>query len=222
MKRIHRLIVTSRAYQRSSDVPQEMSANLAIDKSNRFLWHFNRRRMEAEVLRDSQLSVAGLLDPTHGGPDINNTEASKSRRRSLYFTRHPEGGGVMALTAQFDPPDPTECYRRSETLVPQQALALTNGESTFEAGRAIAVQLRSEIAAKKLSTESSRERFVQRAFEQILNRSPRPAEFDACVRFLAEQARGYRDTTSTDDAERRAAESLARSLFSHHDWITIH
>src|SRR5262249_41933583 len=67
MKKLHRLMVTSSAYRMDSvnDGPGR-----ALDPDNRWLWRMNSRRMEAELVRDSVLHVAGNLDLTMGGPDI--------------------------------------------------------------------------------------------------------------------------------------------------------
>ena len=115
MKPMHRLIVTSRAYRMDS---QTSSANLTRDRDNRFLWRMNVRRMEGEVVRDSLLYVAGQLDLTMGGPDIDHQLGLTSRRRSLYF-RHAAEKQMEFLTL-FDAASVNECYRRSESLVPQQ------------------------------------------------------------------------------------------------------
>ena len=65
VKAMHRLIMLSSVYQQSS---ASSAAGLAADPENRLLWRANRRRLEAEALRDSLLAVAGRLDATPGGP----------------------------------------------------------------------------------------------------------------------------------------------------------
>jgi hypothetical protein len=224
-KHLHRLIVTSKAYQRSSDLPPQLAKSLERDKANKTLWHFERQRMDAEVLRDSMLSVAGLLDPTIGGPEIDNALAPTTPRRTIYFTRHPEDGGTMLFTAQFDAPDVCECYRRSESLVPQQALAMINSEITQSVSRALAARLWKE--ARPSSDDTTRRgRFISLAYEQLLSRSPRSAEQELCQHFLVQQLQIYAppaaSSSQCDEAELRAAESLIRSLLSHNDFITIH
>jgi hypothetical protein len=67
MKSIHRLVMTSRAYQMASD---DIAANAAIDPENRFLWRMPRQRVEAETIRDLILATAGTLDRTLGGPCV--------------------------------------------------------------------------------------------------------------------------------------------------------
>src|SRR5262249_41249532 len=120
MKAMHRLMVTSNAYRMESRVADARNPNLEKDPENRFLWHMNERRMEAEAVRDSILFLAGQLDTTMGGPEIDETEAEVSRRRSVYFRNTPES--QVSFLKLFDAPDPIECYARAENTVPQQAL----------------------------------------------------------------------------------------------------
>src|ERR1700722_5635886 len=121
MKEMHKLLVTSAAYRRASTSD---ATNLAADPDNRYLWRMNSRRMEAEVVRDSLLAVAGMLDATMGGPDIDHNPGLVVARRSLYFRHAPEK--QMEFLMLFDAASVNECYRRSESIVPQQALALAN------------------------------------------------------------------------------------------------
>src|SRR5207247_150366 len=67
MKKLLRLIVTSAAYRQSSRITPEM---LEKDPNNRLLARGPRFRMEAEMIRDSSLAVAGLLSPKIGGPSV--------------------------------------------------------------------------------------------------------------------------------------------------------
>src|SRR5207253_4629618 len=143
LKHLHRLIVTSSAYRRDSTVeslerssvqaannsgsrgPSDRSTvqwfNGSKDPENRYLWRMNPGQMEAEVLRDSILLLADELDLAPVGYPLPNAEAEKSRHRSLYFECFPEPNGQSQFAELFDAPNPTECYRRSQTIVPQQA-----------------------------------------------------------------------------------------------------
>jgi len=96
----------------------------------------NSRRMEAEIVRDSLLSVAGQLDTTMGGPDLEESQAEHNYRRSLYFHHTPDSQAVFLKL--FDAPDPTDCYRRDESIVPQQALALANSKLSYTQARLLA------------------------------------------------------------------------------------
>lgn len=214
MKHLHRLIVTSRTYRLASVDESAAAVDAPLDASNRFYWRFDRRRMEAEALRDSLLSVSGLLDPTLGGPEIDNKQWATVMRRSLYFAQYPEAGGVMPFLEQFDAPSPDECYRRTESLVPQQALALENGELTQAAARKLGEQLWK--AAAEAPPYARRNHLIDAAYAQILNRPPRPAERALCEKFL--QAGSGSPSAEADLA---AAVGLVRALFSHHDFITV-
>ena len=79
----------------------------------------NSRRMEAQVIRDSLLSMGEALDLTRGGPPV--MASPDVRRRSLYYFHSRDNRSKFLNT--FDDADVFGCYRRSETIVPQQALA---------------------------------------------------------------------------------------------------
>ncbi|MEX0715792.1 MAG: PSD1 and planctomycete cytochrome C domain-containing protein, partial [Planctomycetaceae bacterium] len=87
MKKLHRLIVTSHAYRRTSSTHDAAPRNLEIDGDNIHYWRMNSRRMEGEIVRDSVLAVAGTLDRTLGGPDLDQTTGLATHRRSIYY-RH--------------------------------------------------------------------------------------------------------------------------------------
>ena len=83
MKTIHRLIVTSQAYQRASSLELALTAvNQKVDPANRYLWHFPLRRLEAEPLWDSIFTVAGKLDLSVGGASFDIRPALPSDPRT--------------------------------------------------------------------------------------------------------------------------------------------
>jgi len=232
MKRLHRLIVTSNTYRMQSQPAGLDDPNYERDADNVFLWRFPARRLEAEALRDSMLHVAGTLDLTLGGPELLNTQGETTHRRTLYYLQHPEAGGTMGFMTSFDPPDPGSCYRRTDSTVPQQALAMTNSRLAIHYGRLLAGKVWKDV--KKANTnEATREAaFVTHLFEQMLTRRPTNAESKIVRVFLTRQTELYRQsevkvTTSkgtvaaSTDPRMRARESLARSLFSHHDFVTL-
>lgn len=211
MKHLHRLIVTSRTY-RSASSTGDINANVEIDPSNKFLWRMNVGRMQAEVVRDSLLHCANCLDLTVGGQELENKEALTTRRRSLYYSCQPESDGKSQFGALFDAPDPNDCYRRTRSIVPQQALALTNSDLIHELSGSLAESLRMG------SSES--QAFVVAAYEQILSRPPSEDELTRCLEFLERQQSAIADE-SPEESLRRASESLVRVLFSHNDFIGI-
>jgi len=199
LKHLHRLVATSSTYRMESGPPE---ADLRC---------FPERRMEAEAVRDSVLYVAGGLDPQMGGPELDNTSDSRSRRRSLYFSHYAEGGGTMKFLELFDAADPADAYRRHQSITPQQALALTNSALVLEQSR---------LLAGRLSGPSDSE-FLVAAFEHVLSRAPSAAEREACTTFLRAQEAVFRAGAASSDPGLRARESLVRALFSHHDFVTL-
>jgi hypothetical protein len=144
MKHVHRLIVTSQAYRRASSGPPEQTAgNRSLDPDNQLYWWFGAQRLNAEVVRDSLIYVAGKLDLTQGGPDIDYQQGESVFRRSIYFRHAYEK--QMTMLVMFDAPSPTECYRRSESIIPQPALALSNSSLGVSLARALAAALSSDI-----------------------------------------------------------------------------
>jgi len=180
IKSLHRAIVLSAAYQRDSVATADaLASHRAIDPDNRLLWRAHTRRMEAEVIRDSLLYLAGSLDPAHGGPDIDSKTADTSFRRSLYY-RHANEKRVTFLEL-FDQVGVAEGYQRTESVVPQQALALLNSEFANREAARFADRL-GEIAA------TDQQRFVAIAFETILGRDATAGEIATCLDYLSRHA----------------------------------
>jgi hypothetical protein len=234
MKHIHRLIVTSNAYRRSSANAEVGTRNAelgdpesplphsafriphSIDPENKLLWRMNPGRMEAEVVRDSLLACAGRLDLAMFGQELENEQSLTTRRRSVYYSCHPEGNGKSELGAIFDAPDAGECYRRTRSIVPQQALALTNSQLVHEVSGDVAGDVWKELKEDGAKPQA----FVEAAYRRILTRAPSETELELCCGFLAEQAEIARKSHS-DQAEARARESLVRALLNHHEFVTI-
>jgi hypothetical protein len=237
-KHIHRLIVTSRTYRLASSQGigvrgQESGVtNQGIDPENKYYWRQNPRRMEAEIVRDATLYVAGSLDMAMGGPDIDQNTGLTSNRRSIYFRSTKEK--KMQFLSLFDSANVVECYRRSESIAPQQALAMANSSLTLAQSRLLAQKLSEEVSAAKLQADEWDQKFVQEAFDTILNRPPSSDEQTTCVTFLSEQAQrlaapGLSAFTAgpvasvqpSTDPKQRARENLVHVLMNHNDFLTV-
>ena len=230
LKAMHRLLVTSAAYRQGFDNGDRYERNRKIDPENRLLWHFPARRMEAEEVRDSLLFLAGELDSTMGGPEIPQEQGMTSRRRSLYFAHH--GESRMEFLELFDAANACEAYRRTTSVMPQQALALSNSDLELHQGRLLARKLWRSVETTGSGAETM---FIQAAFEQVLGRAPSAAEQDASEAFLARQTGLFQrnqaeitaasktvgpDGPSTDPAM-RARENLIHALLNHNDFVTV-
>jgi multidrug efflux pump subunit AcrA (membrane-fusion protein) len=208
MKHLHRLIVTSAAYRlASSDAGAD--ANRTADQENRWYWRRDSVRMEAQVVRDSLLYLAGELDSKLGGLSVPVSDES-SRRRSLYFVHsHNEHNRFLSL---FDDASVLECYRRAESIVPAQALALSNSRLALTLAGKINDWLHAQLGTVSDAA------FVRAAFETVLAASPTPQEQQVCEQGLA-QLRAV--LTGQPDAKRQARGILIQALVNHNDFLTI-
>ena len=230
MKPLHRLMVTSQTYKRRSHLGGPDHPNVAQDRDNIFYWRANTRRMEAEVVRDSVLKCAGELDGTLGGQEIDHAQGLTSHRRSLYFAIH--GESKMQFIDLFDGPNVCDCYLRSESVLPTQALAMANSDLVLVQSRVLAGKLWTTSAGADAAERTTT--FVRAGFEQVLSRPPSDQELALSVEFLSRQEKLFRETvatpavaamaeapaTATDPADRARA-SLIHALFSHNDFVTI-
>lgn len=194
MKEMHRLIVTSRAYQRAAALPPaQAKANLAIDPKNRTLWRFPLRRLEAEAIRDSVLFAAGTLDTTVGGKSFRAEDIQERRvmsethrgdydqrmkRRAIYMGRgHDLSMNMMpSYLATFDAESGhLTCARRQRTITAPQVLFLLNNELTNEASRQLAMRIRSAGDLRAA---------VNEGYRIALSRPPSNSERDHALSYI--------------------------------------
>jgi hypothetical protein len=171
LKALHRYILTSATWQQSSASNVD---GLAKDPSNRFCWRTSPRRLEFEPMRDALLQASGQLDRRHGGR--SQALSDGNLRRALYG--YTDRFRIPALLRNFDVANPdTSISRRSETLVPLQALYMMN--NPFVRERATALIKRKEVSSA--ATDEDRVRIV---FRIVLGRNPDTSELEASIEFL--------------------------------------
>ncbi|MBI3855560.1 MAG: PSD1 domain-containing protein [Planctomycetes bacterium] len=176
-KHLHRLIVGSEAYRRSS---QFDASNAAADPDNEALWRWSPRRLEAEAIRDSALAVTGELDLQSGGAPVATEQVDASLRRSLYLMQKRDG--FPRFHAMFDGPTANEsCACRQVSTVALQPLLLLN--NPFMVKRSKALGSRAAAEADALSA----------AFELALGRPPTEAERKAGEAFVERSDEGAVD-----------------------------
>ena len=128
------------------------------------------------------------------------------------------------MMAMFDAADPNECYRRGESVVPQQSLVLANSRLSFEQARLIATELS--------ATAKDDASFVQAAFERVLSRPPTAGEAPLCAQFLVHRTTLTSDgpalsqeksplVAAASDPAQRAREALVQVMLNHTDFVTI-
>lgn len=191
VKKMHRRILLSATYRQASAYRAEAGE---ADGDNRLLWRYPRRRLESEAIRDSMLAVSGLLLTKMGGPGVfptvpEGTEIQTGRhwrksngpedeyRRSVYiFARRLVR---FPMLEAFDTPLAIEsCGRRQETVTPDQALELLNGQTTNTIAAALAQRVANDAG-------QSNEALVERAYRLVLGRTPTEGERVRSVAFLA-------------------------------------
>ncbi|MBU6384999.1 MAG: DUF1553 domain-containing protein [Planctomycetes bacterium] len=191
LKRLHRLILLSEAYRRSSidahSGTQENSARV-IDAGNELLWRQNPRRLDAESLRDAMLSVAGSSNGTMHGPGYRDFEYQEEYapvyrhqvldspevfRRSIYrfvvrTTPHP-------FLTSLDCPNPaTMTPVRNTTTTAIQSLATLNNAFVLQQSERFANRLQSDVG------QDARQQAI-RAIQLAFSRSPTPEEIDSAT-----------------------------------------
>ena len=179
LKSLHRLIVTSAAYRQASASRDDCAA---IDVDNQHLWRQNRRKLEAEAIRDAVLAAAGTLDLTMGGPgwqdfkvehpqhsphyryDLADPEDKKTWRRGVYrFIVRSQTQPFMTCLDCADPSMRVE--KRNESISALQALALLNNGFMLVQARQLA-----ERVVRETGNDPAAQ--VKRAFELALGRAP--------------------------------------------------
>ncbi len=178
LKKLHRLIVMSEVYRQASDASDLSDKS---DAANQWLSHQNRRKLDAESIRDSILAVSGKLDLTMGGPSfqdfiidkpqhsphyeyhLHDPEDPKSHRRSIYrFIVRSQQQPFMTVMDCADPSMRVD--KRNESLSPLQALAMMNNGLTVAMAKHFAERVTKEASGLEAQT--------QRAFVLALSRSP--------------------------------------------------
>ncbi|HEV1287538.1 MAG TPA: DUF1553 domain-containing protein, partial [Bryobacteraceae bacterium] len=196
VKAIDRLIVTSSVY-RQSPTPDE--AKSKVDPQNRLFWRMNRKRFDAEMVRDAALSVSGTLNPQLGGRPVKipiepevydlifteyerdglwpvNPDRSVQNRRGVYL--YNKRSVRLPLFTAFDQPDAiTSCPVRPVSTHALQALSLFNSSFMQEVSQAFAARL-------EKSCGSNRGCQINSAWLLALSRRPRPEENQLALKFF--------------------------------------
>jgi hypothetical protein len=241
MKKMIRLMVTSRTYRQSSSLLPELKD---LDPNNRLLASQNPRRLDAEFVRDNALFIAGLLNTEDvGGPSVkpyqpdgyyepiqfpNRTyvasKGSDQWRRGLYM--HWQRMFLHPMLINFDAPARDECTAlRNYSNTPQQALTLLNDPTFVEAARVMATRLQTAPAAERMTL----------GFRLAMGRDPKPTELPSLEKLVAEQTAYYRANPAEatkllkvglspapagDPAELAAWTQACRVLLNSHEAIT--
>ncbi len=244
MQHMVRVLVTSSTYKQSSTATPEL---LAADPDNRKLARQSPFRLDAELVRDNVLAIAGLLSPKIGGPSVKpyqpesywenlnfpirtyTSDTGESQYRRGLYTWWQRSFLHPSMLA-FDAPSREECAaERNRSNIPQQALVLLNDPIYVEAARAFASRILLECNG------SSEQRLVW-AWQQALQREPNADEIKIIAPLLSERLIAYQNdekaadallkvgqmpvASSLDKAQLAAWTHVARVLLNLHETIT--
>ncbi len=222
---MHRLILRSSAYRQAAGDPSSPAhqRGLAVDPTNELYWRFERRRLSAEELRDSLLSVSGQLDLRPGGPHPIPPTSSWSFTQHVPFAGVPETNqrSVYQLTLRnrrpvfmglFDGPDPNASTpKRQETTVPTQALYFMN--DAFFHGQA------EQLALRCLAAPDDETRLTE-LFRLALQRGPTAPERAAAGSFRRNYE-GQLAETPANDRPLAIWSAYARILLASNEFLYL-
>jgi arylamine N-acetyltransferase len=191
-KPMHRMIMLSEAYRQSSAFREDAAK---VDGDARLLWRFPPRRLSAEEVRDTILTVAGRLNKTSGGPGFRlyqfmqdnvctyvplDEHGPETYRRAVYHQN--ARASVVDLMTEFDQPDCTfSAPTRAETTTPLQALTMFNHSFTLDMSAALAERLQADAG-------DDVEAQVHRAYQLCYSRKATENEMKACRKLIEEHS----------------------------------
>lgn len=223
IKSMHRLMMTSRTYQL---VSSHAEASATKDPANKWYWRFDRRRLDAESLRDAMLAVAGNLDFRQAGPHpfppIETwTFTQHNPFKAVYETNH---RSVYLMTqriirhpylALFDGPDPNMTSDvRTESTVAPQALFMMNHKFVQDQAAAFAKRL--------MAISSSEEVRIELACQLAWSRPARSEDFQRGTSFIHHYQRELAQLgTDRESCDLEAWTGYARVVFSANEFIYL-
>ena len=232
MKKLHKLIVTSKTYTQSSKVSTE---SLKADPGNYLLSRQSRIRLDAEIIRDAALSASGLLTRKIGGPGIrppqpsgiyaftqnkkqwNTTTGPDRYRRGMYivFFR----SAPYPLFGTFDVPDfQTTCTRRARSNTPLQALNISNDPAFIEFAQGLALRTIQTIPGEANTNLDKR---IKLAFKLALSRPPTDKEFETLKNYAIEFAKDMSARDGGEEAKSLINEAISKSAISLEQGATL-
>ncbi len=224
VKSLHRKIMLSKTYQLST---QGDPHNSQVDSGNALYWRFDRRRLDAESLRDTLLMLGGSLDLNRPGPHPFpepskwrytahhqfNDVCYPSDHRSVYLMvqrlhAHPYLSLFNGADASLSTP------MRDNSIVSTQALFLLNNSLVHEKATGFAVKL--------LDHSSVTNDRIESAYLRVFGRRPTEVEFAKCSTFIDQYVRSLEaEGVAADSREREAWSSLIRALFASNEFFYV-
>ena len=214
LKSIHRLIMMSNVYRQGNDI-NEVAAK--IDPKNRLYWRRTPRRLEAEAIRDSCLSISGLLDKTMFGRGTLN---ESSLRRSIYFTI--KRSKLIPSMMLFDWPEHlVSIGQRASTTTAPQALLFLNSEMGRKYASGFAKQLHPLVRGDtKKNEERDYRPAIQYAYESAFGRIPSDREVQISLRFISDSVESN-EKPNDETSELGALTDFCHAMLAANEFIYI-
>lgn len=209
IKQMHRMIMRSSTYQMASVLDHPDALKYAhSDPENRLWWRRDRRRLEAEAVRDSVLAAGGELDLRMGGPG----QGADSHRRAVYLSIN--RAGLYEMFSTFDYVETANhIEQRPTTLVPHQALFLLNSPLVLKSSQRLAQQ-----AAREFPDPQVR---ITAIFENLLGIQPDDQQFRRTQAFLHDLRSPAPQEGEARDVDQAAWQALCRALLATNDFLYI-
>ncbi len=230
-KKMHRQLMTSATYQQAS---QSTGRGAEVDPQNLLLWRMNKRRLEAEAIRDNVLAIAGTLKTQHGGPGIKpripaelltasqrnkwplvKQEGPEHWRRSVYI--YVKRQMPFPLLELFDIPSTAHtCDRRQDSTIPTQALVLMNDNFTQEQAAWFARRVRWSAETHSMDSQA------KHALLLALSREPSATRITEAADFLRVQQQVYQTAgQKSADASEAALVDLCHVLLNCNELLYV-
>lgn len=243
LKHLHRLILTSNAWQQAARTDERL---IASDPDNLLYGGANLMRLDAEVLRDSLLQISGKLNPKQFGPAVpvmadrsgrwvigqENLNAGRPGtkidmqgeefRRSIYI--QVRRSRPLSVLATFDLPDMApNCDKRRPSTGSPQSLMMMNSDLLIDYSRYMAERLGADAPGE-------REKQIQLAWQLVYSRNPEPSELESARRFLDEQQQAFEQQADyqppkNDSSQRSAAQEaialMCQMLLSSNEFLYV-
>lgn len=204
LKNMHRLIMNSATYQMNSHA---VAKDEERDPDNRLWRRQNRRRLEAEAIRDSILAAGGELELT--APKA--AEETDSKQRAIYLEIN--RSKLYEMFSMFDYVEPgTHIPQRPTTITPQQSLFMMNSPLVIEQAENLAKQL-----LKNGATDN--QQLIRAAFDRLYSRLPLASELDRIQQFLNDSERSASD--DSDERRLQAWSALCRTLIAANEFTYV-
>jgi mono/diheme cytochrome c family protein len=219
-KWFHKLVMTSTVYRQTS---QRVRGGRSADPENRLLWRMNLRRLDAEALRDSVITVSGQVDLSVGGAPVMlkvtpaglQTVTSQNRRSIYLLARRSNPATFMQV---FDyPVIDVNCTRRSTSATPLQSLTMINSEFLTDSAGHLARRV-----ASLAGDDASLPKKIDTAYRLALSRVASDNEARIAQELIQQLKLLYENSgVASEDALMRSFENFAHMLLCSNEFLYV-